>query len=256
MYKASKSLEKQLIPGEHLMVAVAGQMGPSVVSTIFMGWAAASDLHQLHIGITEHDLVRVEFDKWGKPTELRRSPLSQVKLVEFKEGLLTDEVVIDLGETKPIRVRVSRLMRQGTQELVAILSSDRWRAAEIKMTNLSGNHKELPVQTPFWQLFLLGTGTAILGNVIGWLLSGFLVASLTSADFVEGYGYLAALLCWVVGLPGSLAFGLLAAWLGLVASRSHPNRIKNTTALLGFSLGVATWVAIGMLAIILERMTA
>lgn len=125
------------------------------------------------------------------------------------------------------------------------------------MTTLSGDHEESPEQTPFLKLLLWGTVAAFVGNLTGWFLSGYLLATLMSHDFMEGYGIIAALLCWVVGLPGTIAFGFLAAWLGLViVSSLIPNREKEAAALLGFSLGVAVWVIIGTLAVILERITA
>jgi hypothetical protein len=220
-----------------------------------MGAWAGMEMREVHLGITEHDFVLVETDLLGKPSGLRRTPLNQVKLLESREGLLSDEVVIEIGETKPIRVRVPRRARQETRQLVGILSGHDVQAGQAIITSPSSNREESTLQTPFWKRYLWGAGAVLAGNLMGWLLSGCLVSSLTSNDFVEGYGILAALLCWVVVLPGCLALGALAAWLGPLATRARPERAKKAIALLGFSLGVATWVLIGVLSVTMEGIT-
>jgi hypothetical protein len=130
LHGAKQTLMQLLQPGEHLKVALHGATGmQSTTSTLLnLGKAASGvfpdvpSIRQVYLGITEHDLVLVRTDAFGKPSELQRIPLEQVALVGSTEGTLSDEVVIDIGEEKPLRVGVGRPMRGGTRELVRILT--------------------------------------------------------------------------------------------------------------------------------------
>jgi hypothetical protein len=102
-------------------------------------------------------------------------------------------------------------------------------------------------RTPGWQLFLLGSSAAILGNLIGWALSGGLLYILTSDAVVEAYTWLTVLLCWTLVPLVCFGYGLLAAWLGPNVARRRQIRLRRSVTLVGFLLGVGLWVVLGFI---------
>ncbi len=83
-------------------------------------WSPAKE-YVVQVGITSHDLVIAEINVIGVPPNLRRIPLYTVKVVRYSEGLCTDEIVLDLGEPRPFRLRVAAKRRELTQQLVRTL---------------------------------------------------------------------------------------------------------------------------------------
>lgn len=47
-----------------------------------------------------------------------------------------------------------------------------------------------PKQASFWKLFLIGTGTALLGNLVGWIISLFLLMVVAEDTVLEAYAWL------------------------------------------------------------------
>ena len=116
---------EQRLPGEFVRVELLGMADPPEWwESLFaaMGGSAAGAARGVYLGATGRDLVIVDTNMLGKPTDLRRIPLTQVKLVKCRQGLLADDLVIDLGESEPLRVRVFAGKRQSTKKLVSILS--------------------------------------------------------------------------------------------------------------------------------------
>ena len=93
MHRAREAVSQQLLPGERLNLAVTCQAMPTLGSHILMGAAAFATMRQFYIGATERDLVLVELDLMGKPSEVRRCPLATAKLLESSDGLLTDTLL-------------------------------------------------------------------------------------------------------------------------------------------------------------------
>jgi len=121
IHRAREALSQQLFPGEHLKVGITCQAMPTLASQFLMGAAAFATMRQFHIGATECDLVLVELDLMGRPSEVRRQPLAAVKVVESKDGLLVDTLVLDVGEPKTLRLQIPRLVREATHELLRTL---------------------------------------------------------------------------------------------------------------------------------------
>ena len=111
-------------------------------------------------------------------------------------------------------------------------------------------------QTPFWKLLLLGTGSALLGNLAGWGFALCLLTILMTDDVLEGYGVLSTFACFTLVPLGSLAYGVLAAWLGPNVSQRSPGDLRKRIALLGFIFGFAAWVVLGALTAILVKFAA
>lgn len=130
--KARQSMQEHHAPGEHLQVALLGSLGGPSLSQLGLELLAALtggtaggrlDTQPVLIGLTEQELVIVELHVLNRRTKLKRWPRSQVRLVEFKQGPLTDELIMDVGQAKPLGIQVSRLDRPGTQQLLDNLSS-------------------------------------------------------------------------------------------------------------------------------------
>ncbi len=232
---------EQRLPGEFVRVELLGQVdAPQWWEVLLIGATAAVTTRNVYLGATGRDLVIVDTNIWGKPTDLRRIPLSQVKLVKCTEGLLTDDIVIDLGETKPLKVRVMAGKRQSTMQLASILSGVEAPAGTVATAVPSADGKSPPASR-FWPLYLSGTAGAFAGHLAGFLLNTFLEgflspkgAAMYSALFVTAF-------CWVM-LAGSLFVGFVAASLGKRLTRDNPDQAGKMAALLGFGILLAMWV--------------
>lgn len=116
---------EQRLPGEFVRVELLGMVDPPEwweSLFVVMGGSATGAARGVYLGATARDLVIVDTNMLGKPTNLRRIPLTQVKLVKCTQGLLADDITIDLGQTEPLRVRVFAGKRQSTRILTSILS--------------------------------------------------------------------------------------------------------------------------------------
>ena len=96
-------------------------------------------------------------------------------------------------------------------------------------------------------MFLWGCSAAILGNLVGWVLSGGLLYMLVSDRAVEAYALLTVFLFWSLAPVVCLVYGLLAAWLVPKIARRRSLRLRRSVILAGFLLGVAFWVALGVI---------
>jgi hypothetical protein len=85
LHGASQAVMQLLQPGEHLSVALQGatEMQSTTSTLLNLGKAASGappdipSIRQVYLGITEHDLVLVRTDAFGKASELQRIPLGQ-----------------------------------------------------------------------------------------------------------------------------------------------------------------------------------
>lgn len=121
LHKAREAIAQQLQQGERVEAAITCQVMPSFRSRMLLGAAAFATMRVLHIGIAAGNLVILELDMMGRPAELRRHPRSAVRVLKSKQGLLTDQLVLDLGEARPVRLQVGRLFRSGTRQLLDAL---------------------------------------------------------------------------------------------------------------------------------------
>ena len=99
----------------------------------------------------------------------------------------------------------------------------------------------------FWKLFLIGTGTALLGNLVGWVIGLFLLMVVVEDTVLEGYSWLTVLISWNLIPLACLLFGVLAGWQGPKIAQRRPIRLVRSVALWGFSFGVVTWLVLGAL---------
>jgi hypothetical protein len=129
-HKAKVTVLKLLPPGDQLKLALQATTGMASTGEALLDLAGAAsgvppthrEIRQVYLGITPHDLVLVKTDAFGAPSELKRIPLARVSLVKAAEGLLSDELVVDLGEAKPLHVGIGKAFREATRELIGLLS--------------------------------------------------------------------------------------------------------------------------------------
>ncbi len=113
-----------------------------------------------------------------------------------------------------------------------------------------------PKPASFWKLFLVGTGTAILGNLVGWVISLVLLVAVADDSVLEGFAWLTVLLSWSLIPLGCLIYGVLAGWQGPKIAQRRTIRLVRSVALWGFGLGVATWLVLGALTWVLVTFVA
>lgn len=234
---------EQRLPGEFVRVKLLGQVdAPQWWEILFViaGGSAVSTARNVYLGTTARDLVIVDTTVWGKPADLRRIPLTQVKLVKCTEGLLTDDLVIDLGETAPLKVRVMAGKRQSTRQLASILSGVE-APAHAYTTTIAAAEVKSPPESRFWPLYLSGTAGAYAGYLAGFLLNLFLPAFLSPKDTGVYSALLVTVFCWVMA-AGCLFVGFVAASLGKRLTRDNPGQAGKMAALLGFGILLAMWV--------------
>jgi hypothetical protein len=132
---ASETLTPLLLPSQHLRIALNGMGGvdPHMLGKLLLALLGAlgriqpaGDLDTYRpitsIGITEDDLVFTTTRRLPQPSDLRRVPLRDVSLVEFKErrwGL--DKLVLHAGKYKLLCLHTAQSLRPAIRELAAIL---------------------------------------------------------------------------------------------------------------------------------------
>jgi hypothetical protein len=126
-YQARKAVMQLLPPGEDVTVAihVSTNTTPVGLSLLELATGVPSELkeiRQLYLAATQHDFILVNLDGFGKPSHLQRLPLKNVKLDEFKQGVLSDVLTLSLGTRQPLRVGVATMMRHWTSQLAELIS--------------------------------------------------------------------------------------------------------------------------------------
>lgn len=124
-YKMREIVRHQLNIGEHLVGAIMAQTMPSMGSHLLIGAAAGFTMRMYYVGLTENTLIMIEQDFLGKPADLKRIPLTNIKSSKFDKGWLTDSLVLDFGEKKPMELRVTFRLREQTQLIFAGLQKQR-----------------------------------------------------------------------------------------------------------------------------------
>jgi len=249
VHRARQTVMQFLQPGEHLRFAITAARGTTsiisaLVGAVVDGIEPSADTGVVYLGVTDDDFVLVNTDLLGKPSELTRYPIGQVSLTYYKEGKFSDQMVIDLGESAPLGVSIASALRAETRQIAGMLASGGVQKMQPEITSIADSRRKTLGKPPFIRLFLSGSGAALAGNAVGVLLGGVLIALMMSPNDFDGYVTFAAILCGIAGLPVSLAFGALSAWLGPVLTRSKPGRAGLVVVLLGFALGIAVWMVI------------
>ena len=116
-YKMRETVRQQLNAGEHLIDAVVAQILPSMGAHILIGAAAAFSTKAYYVGLTEKTLIMIEQDFMGKPADVKRVSLSDLKSSEYKKGLLTDSLVLDFGQKKSMKLRITVRLRTQAQAI-------------------------------------------------------------------------------------------------------------------------------------------
>ncbi len=95
-----------------------------VPAVLIGGVSESSGGRAAHVGATALELVIAETKLFGRPPDIRRFPLDKVKIVKSSEGMVTDEIVLEVGEPK----KMSAAARKETRVHSAIDRHPRWRS--------------------------------------------------------------------------------------------------------------------------------
>lgn len=118
-YKMREIVRQQLNPGEHLVGAILAQTMPSMGAHILIGAVAAFSMRAYYIGLTENALIMIEQDFMGKPADVKRISLTDIKSSKLKKGWLTDSLVLGFGKKKSMELRITFRLREQTQVIFA-----------------------------------------------------------------------------------------------------------------------------------------
>ncbi len=122
---------QQLLGGEFVRVELFGSIDTptgwavvlDVLAILIGGVSVSSGGRAAHVGATARELVIAETKLFGRPPDMRRFPLDKVQIVKSSEGMLTDEIVLEVGEPKKIRVQLPAKKRELTRQLMGMLGS-------------------------------------------------------------------------------------------------------------------------------------
>ena len=116
-YRIREIVRQQLNPGEELLETVFAQTVQSVGSMAVNGALTALKASQYYIGLTEESLIMIEVDSFGTPADIKRLPLTGIKSSKLKKRLLADDLILDFGEKKPMKLQVNAGFRNQTRAL-------------------------------------------------------------------------------------------------------------------------------------------
>jgi hypothetical protein len=237
--KARQTMQPLLEPGEDLQVVLYGSKRlpvSKILSEVLYALLTRVYLDRadskIYLGLTERVLILIQFDQFGKPDTLQRFPLNRVRLISSSQGWLSDKVLIQFGEARPLQITIDASMRERTHQLVAILSGkegDLSRVKEISAWEQRGSLKSgglrtvslrnfgqsQPTDHPVLVSTLLGAvggiaGAAagvILSIILGALLIGLFSGAPSADDTAEGLGYLVGFYCLLMFPCGGALVG-------------------------------------------------
>ncbi len=120
---------QQLLAGEFVRVELQANLDAphgwwlalDVLTTLLLGGAPMSNPgRSARVGTTARELVIAETHILSQP-DIRRIPLDRVRVVKFSEGLLTDEIILEVGEPKSLRLALPKKEHERAQNLIALL---------------------------------------------------------------------------------------------------------------------------------------
>jgi hypothetical protein len=99
---------------------------PSLGSHIWLGPFAFLQMRTYHLGLLENfSIIVIEHDFNGKPADVKRIQFQKIKSAKLKKGLLMDKLILDLGDKKPLSLRVSFRLRESTQAIFSALQNQK-----------------------------------------------------------------------------------------------------------------------------------
>ena len=108
-------VRQQLNPGENLHEAVVAQTGGGVGTyAVYGALSALKKIRQYNVGLTDDSLIMIEQDHFGKPVDINRIPLADIKSSELKKKLLTDNLTLDFGDKNLLKLQVTSGLRTHT----------------------------------------------------------------------------------------------------------------------------------------------
>lgn len=237
-YNIRKTVLGLLQPDENLKIVLSGQTGtvPLLQALIFSLLWSPPAVTLVYLGITEKHLIFINTDQLGKPSELQRLPFNQVVLANSREGVLSDRINIQVGDTKPLSIDVPRSSREATRQFIRYLTGTPYdnRISSTRVhkpgpfTSLRHN---LNTKHPILASGLLGASGGIVGTIIAALALFILSMSIVitnETDSGEGWGYLIGLYCLLMFPVGGALLGGIP---GVIVGAYHKIQGDDTTRL-------------------------
>ncbi|MBI9049154.1 MAG: hypothetical protein JEZ00_07035 [Anaerolineaceae bacterium] len=116
-YKAMQIVKQQAMPGEQVVYAVLGRVMPSMGSHILFGAFAFANMREMYIGYTSKGLLCVEVDMMAEPAGVIRIAVEDIKSIQYKQGILNDQLGIDANNQDQLNCKVSYLLREQSQAI-------------------------------------------------------------------------------------------------------------------------------------------
>jgi len=259
---AREALTPLLLPGQHLRIALngrkagidarmSGELLLGIVDALLGGggFSDVSDPPTTCVGITEDELVFAITRRIPKPSDLRRVPLSDVSLVEFKEGRWgLDKLVLDTGRPKLLHFYTAESLRPVIGELTVALS-------EVKTTHVPHPIEKTRAPRRQWAPILTGVLGANLGYVIavGTFLLIIRLEFPTDTDpFLKDTAITTFMCC---ALPTFLPLGAISG-LGTYRLAQRKAATSKTGLILALTASTLLGVVIGILIYFLGLMGA
>lgn len=120
---------QKLVGGEFVRVELFGTLDSPewwsvAIDVIFLligGAGGTTTGRAAHVGVTARELLIAELGLFGKLNEVRRIPLEKVKVVKASQGMLTDQLILEVGDPKTLKLQVAVKQRELTQQLIEVL---------------------------------------------------------------------------------------------------------------------------------------
>ncbi len=120
---------QQLLGGEFVRVELFATLDApaswslvlDVILVLIGGAGTSSTGRAAYVGATARELLIAEMGLFGKLKDVQRIPLEKVKVVKASQGMLTDQVVLEVGESKTLKMQVAVRQRELTRQLIEVL---------------------------------------------------------------------------------------------------------------------------------------
>jgi len=123
MANPKQSVLRTVLPDEHFIVELRGRVGPSEWWRLLLP-VLELGVSEIDVGLNKDELVLADPPTIHEPAKVRRFPLNRVRLLSHTEGLMDDQILLELGEAKPLQIRFEPVHREQTRQFKSLLSGE------------------------------------------------------------------------------------------------------------------------------------
>jgi hypothetical protein len=121
IYRTRALVNQQLDNGDKLIAAVMG----TYLAERKDGVSIQFPMRTRYVGLTDRIILQIELDLLGDPMLVERLPIEGVKKADFRQGILTDALRIELNEDKIIEMKVPFQLREETKVMASELAKNK-----------------------------------------------------------------------------------------------------------------------------------